>query len=71
MRPKFDDREYRRSHMKSPRGRGSWAFQAIGDGGLVGDVVFFSGTLTEAKKQAAAHFRDQDVASDIRIAVLP
>jgi len=67
----FDDRDYRRSHMKAPRGTGSWAFQAIGDTGLRGDIVFFFGTLTDAKRQATAHFADQDLAGDIQgIAIL-
>lgn len=68
---KFDDREYRRSHMKAPRGRGSWAFQAYGDAGLCGEIVFFFGSLSEAKVEARKHFRQLDLAGDVYVAVLP
>jgi hypothetical protein len=58
--------------MKAPRGRGSWAFQPYGDHGLIDEEPkFFSGTLTQAKKLAAAFYRDQDLAGDVVIAVLP
>lgn len=46
----FCTAEYRRSHMKEPKGRGSWAFRVEGH-------EFFapgSSTLTEAKAYAKA-----------------
>lgn len=51
---RFDDRDFRFSHGKAPRGRGSWAF---GFGSVVdGDAAWFapSGTFAEAKKAARA-----------------
>jgi hypothetical protein len=47
----FDDRMYRLSHMRAPRGQGSWAFQ-FSVGGH--DAKFAPGSLTlaDAKKWA-------------------
>jgi hypothetical protein len=48
---------YLRSHGRSPRGRGVWAFQRARNASafsydLNGPVEFFSGSLAEAKKLA-------------------
>lgn len=53
----FTTSPYERSHGKAPRGNGSWAFQRSTTrvafaGDLYGEVEFYNGTLTEAKKQA-------------------
>lgn len=53
----FTTAPFVRSHMRQPRGRGSWAFQrstgwTAFDRELVGEVRWFQGTLTEAKRQA-------------------
>jgi hypothetical protein len=64
----FCARPYERSHWKPPRGRGSWAFCSYEGGVEQGEPVFFSGTLTAAKKQARAHFAAQGV---VDVAVLP
>ena len=71
--PQFTDAPFRRSHMKAPKGRGSWAFQATLtdtalDRDLVGEVWFSPGalTLTEAKKAA----REQFAATEL-VAVMP
>jgi hypothetical protein len=64
----FSARPYERSHLKPPRGRGSWAFSSYEGGVEQGEPVFFSGTLTDAKKQAREHFAAQGV---VDVAVLP
>jgi len=50
----FTDRAFVRSHGRSPRGTGCWAFcrtttQVAFEADLLGEVEFYSGTLTEAK----------------------
>lgn len=59
MTVRFTNRAFERSHGRSPRGFGSWAFQATErlaafDDDLVGEPVFFTGTLTDAKAQLVA-----------------
>ena len=59
MKIETTTRAFLRSHGKEPKGRGSWAFQAATnwtafDRELVGELKFYYGTLTEAKKQAIA-----------------
>lgn len=50
MKIEFSTRQFVRSHMREPRGRGSWAFN-LG----TGDVWFSSSmTYAEAKKAAKA-----------------
>lgn len=63
----FDTGPYRRSHMKEPRGRGSWAFQ-LRDG-----EPWFApvGTYREAKLAAKAHFAQQTTARVAVLEVLP
>lgn len=47
---RFNTREFVSSHMRQPKGRGSWAFVAEVNGDL-SDVIFSpSMTLTDAKK---------------------
>ena len=55
----FTDAPYVRSHGRSPRGRGMWAFQATSmhtayDSELMGEILWFKGTLAEARKQLVA-----------------
>ena len=50
-------RAFTRSSGRSPRGYGSWGFQrstteAAYDGDLYGEMEFFQGTLTEARREA-------------------
>ncbi len=53
---KFDTSEYTRSHIKPPRGMGSWAFSAAPDSPI--EDVKFSPNLTyaDAKKWARDEF---------------
>ncbi len=62
------NRPYERSHLTEPRGRGSWAFCSYTGGVEEGSPVFFSGTLTEAKRAARKHFAALGIQD---IAVLP
>lgn len=55
-RPSISHGEYERSHMKAPRGRGSWAFSSKRNPNIE-DVKFFNGTLTQAKQAAGNAFR--------------
>lgn len=55
----FTTRQFERTHGRKPKGFGHWAFQRTTretafEGELVGEVEFFSGTLTEAKAAAKA-----------------
>lgn len=55
----FTDAAFIRSHGKPPRGRAGWLFQksktrTAFDRDLHGEIVCFSGTLTDAKHQAQA-----------------
>lgn len=48
-------RDYERSHGKLPRGTGSWAFKFYpldNEDDAYGNVKFFNGSYTDAKKQA-------------------
>lgn len=57
--PRVEDRPYRTSHLKSPRGTGSWAFcpeTRYRDQDYLDATAFFTGTYGEAKKQAREHF---------------
>jgi hypothetical protein len=61
----ISNRPYERSHLNEPRGLGSWAFCSYTGGVEEGEPVFFSGTLTEAKRAARRHFAalgTQDIA---------
>ena len=62
----IDDSPFIRSHMRSPRGRGSWAF-TIGQPDyrdVQKDVIFTPGGMSwsEAKVWIKAWFRDQQIA---------
>lgn len=58
MKITIDTSRYFRSHMKEPRGRGSWLFE-----NQAGDIVFMlNGTYAEAKKAAVQHCREHDLA---------
>lgn len=51
----FDTAPFYRSHMKDPKGRGSWAFD-LG----IGDIAFSpSMTYSEAKRWAKSQFEDR------------
>lgn len=72
----FTTSPYERSHGKRPQGTGSWAFQRTTtdvafDGDLYGKIEFFTGTLSEAKKQCKSFFADQFGDCEITVAVLP
>lgn len=45
-RTEVDTREYRRSHMAEPRGRGGWLFRNA----VTGEEVCRCGTYTEARR---------------------
>lgn len=64
-------RAYERSHGRKPRGEGGWGFQrstteVAFDGDRYGDVHFFFGTYTEARKAAVEAMSDAAV-----VAVMP
>lgn len=63
----FDTSPYRSSHMKEPRGRGSWAFQ-LRDG-----EPWFApvSTYREAMRAAKEHFAAQTTAACAVLEVLP
>lgn len=65
---KFDTRPFEREHARSPRGRGSWAFQAEGS-----DEVAFSPSMTyaEARRWMTARLRDAGARGVVFVAVLP
>ena len=49
---------YVRSHLKDPKGRGSWLFED-----QAGEIVFMhNGTYSEAKKAALQHCREHGLA---------
>jgi hypothetical protein len=59
MKTEFTTDAFFRNHMRYPRGSGLWAFQrttrhSAFSTELFGEVLFFHGTLTEAKAQAKA-----------------
>jgi hypothetical protein len=61
-RIEFTNSQYVRAWGKNPRGEGGWAFaevqsrDALDRDVIDGTLQFFYGTLTEAKKQARAHY---------------
>lgn len=63
----FHTREYRLSHMKEPRGYGSWAFR------IEGQVHFApTGTLTSAKQWVREFVSAQNpIAKVVFVDVLP
>lgn len=65
MATKFTADAYRRTNGKDPKGYGTWAFQRSTTrnaywGDLYGELEFFAGTLTEAKKAARASMSDAE-----------
>lgn len=54
---KIETNCYRNSHGNSPRGTGYWGFHPNSQvDSLSPEIFWFSGTYTEAAKQAKAHF---------------
>lgn len=54
---RVDTSEYRFSHSREPKGRGCWAFSYKRDPDFAsksGEVLWFTGTYAEARKQAIA-----------------
>lgn len=54
---RVDASEYRFSHGREPKGRGCWAFSYKRDPDFAsksGEVMWFTGTYAEARKQAIA-----------------
>lgn len=59
MRVYFDTTPYRASHLREPRGRGSWAFEF--EGYRDRDILWSpSMTYTEAKKWAVEEVKRRD-----------
>ena len=52
----ISNKEYLIGHGKNPRGRGVWGFAAKRYPDF-SEIFWFNGNLTEAKKEAAKHFR--------------
>lgn len=70
-KPTVTTSSFVRSHQRQPRGYGGWAFQQSSssdafDADLRGDILFVSGTYTEARTAAVAHFAGAEF-----VAVLP
>lgn len=61
MKVEFSTDEYERTHGKTPRGRGGWAFcpKSKYNRSDYLDFIFWapSGTFAEAKKAAKAHYQ--------------
>jgi len=57
---------YQRTHGRSPRGRGLWAFAPVRDDGYQGAMFTISGTYTEASKAARDHVQ-MTVAIAVRV----
>jgi hypothetical protein len=57
----FTDRAYQLSHMRAPRGRGSWAFE-VKHAGVELPLVWANGTYAEAKSTAKAQARAMQAA---------
>lgn len=49
---RVDTAPYERSHMKAPRGRGSWAFDLDGERRFAVPLFWHSGTYAEAVRAA-------------------
>ena len=61
MKVKFTTRQFERTHGRTPKGFGAWAFQATThdtafESELTGEVQFFTGTFTEARAEARRFF---------------
>lgn len=63
----IDDSPFRRSHMRSPSGFGSWAFSLEANPRNIGRDVVFTPAMTyrDAKVWARAWFRQQQAAGTI------
>lgn len=63
MKAQFNTTNYRRSHMKEPKGTGSWAFAPAASGDISDPLVFFTPcmTYTEAKKFAVNKYQDAKI----------
>lgn len=56
--PTIETARYFRSHLRAPRGRGSWLFED-----QAGNIRFmYNGTYSEAKKAAQQHCRENGLA---------
>jgi hypothetical protein len=56
MRIEVDASEWSRAHGGTPRGRGCWAFD------IAGEIVWFTGTYSAARKLALIAARADNVA---------
>ncbi len=82
MKVKFTTAPFERTHGRTPKGFGAWAFQATTsetafDSELTGEVQFFTGTFTEARANARRFFgnpasavTDVEAVFGINVAVL-
>lgn len=59
----FDTTDYQRSHSRKPSGHGLWMFEATASDGHGAHLSLgefsHTGTLTEAKREAKAHYRSE------------
>lgn len=69
MRARFETAEFEFSHGRTPRGRGSWAFQVAGEEG----EFFTPGgmTYTEGKRWMTEELRRQGRTGTVYVTVLP
>ena len=82
MKVKFTTAPFERTHGRTPKGFGAWAFQATThdtafESELTGEVQFFTGTFTEARAEARRFFgnpawamTDVEAVFGIHVAVL-
>lgn len=70
----FDNSQYKRSHMKDPRGYGSWAFSVPSVPAMRDPVFAPTSTFADAKKWMAAKVRaaaPADFHGHVYVDVLP
>lgn len=60
MKPTFSNSDYVWNHGKQPRGVGDWAF-ATNRHPKPENIFWHHGSLTEAKKAAAEHFKGESI----------
>lgn len=70
---RFETREFQWAHGRTPRGHGSWAFQALdGFGRKTGQVVFVDdSSFGDAKRQAVARLTAANGRKPEDVEVLP
>ena len=63
MKMQINTAEFVNGHGKTPKGYGNWAFWLGCDTSDINKAYFFTGTFTEAKKQAVAKARELGIST--------